>query len=101
MEYAISIIVRLLWSLTIGLPFFLIGFLLFLILDIFFPKEDWGFNVLTRLFQWGSCDWFKGIRFRTRGTMMYKTTKETPSYVILDNGFCGLADEAEKKIDLW
>ena len=46
-----------------------------LLLDIFAPKRDTGYKVLIRLFQWGSCYWFKGIEFRT-GKSIVTITKE-------------------------
>jgi hypothetical protein len=63
MGYVISILVRLIWSLSIGLVFFVLGTLLFLILDIFFPASDASYKWLTGFYKWGSCHWFKGIRF--------------------------------------
>ena len=63
--FLFSIIFRLAWSLTIGLPFFVIGTVLFLILDILVPKSDKGYRVLNTMYKWGSCYWFKGLRMET------------------------------------
>ena len=96
MGYAIAVLVRLLWSLTIGLLFFLIGLVLFLILDIFLPSKDTGYRVLTKLFQWGSCYWFKGIKVQTDDYDI-EVGKRRQSYVILDNGLTVLAETARKE----
>lgn len=63
--FLFSIIIRLAYSLTIGLPFFLIGWVLFLLADILFPKSDLGYRILNACFKWGSCYWFKGLRMET------------------------------------
>jgi hypothetical protein len=111
MGYLIAVLVRLLWSLTIGLPFFLIGFVSFLILDIFFPDRNTGFRVLTKIFQWGSCYWFKGIKLvpdeyevevekkrpHKSDVPEVEVGKQKLSYVMLDNGFTGPPDEAMKE----
>ena len=60
--YVIAIIVRLAWSLTIGLPFFAAGLVAFLLLDILFPSSNNGYVVLNRMYRWGSCYWFAGLR---------------------------------------
>ena len=58
----IAIIVRLVWSLTIGFIFFLIGTIAFIVLDILFPKYSVSYKVLTTMYKWGSCHWFKRLR---------------------------------------
>lgn len=60
--FIFSIFFRILWACTIGLVFFAIGLILFLILDILLPKSDQGYRVLNTMYKWGSCYWFKGIR---------------------------------------
>ena len=60
-----SIIFRMLWSLSIGLPFFALGLILFLLFDIFSPKSDSGYRILNAMYKWGSCYWFKGVRMET------------------------------------
>jgi len=63
--YFISIVVRLVWSLTLGVfIFFPIGLILFLLLDIFMPEKDIGYRTLVNTYKWGSCHWFKGVRFQ-------------------------------------
>jgi hypothetical protein len=59
---AISVLIRLLWSVTIGLPFFALGLILFLIFDIFNPKSDSGYKILNKMFKLGSLGVFKGVR---------------------------------------
>ena len=61
----VSVIIRLALSLTIGIPIFAIGFVLFLITDIFFPEKDKGYKILVRTFKWGSFYWFKGLKMET------------------------------------
>jgi hypothetical protein len=63
--YLFSVVFRLLWSLTIGLVFFLVGLILFLILDILMPNSDRGYRVLNNTYKWGSCYWFKGLKMVT------------------------------------
>lgn len=60
--FIFSILFRSLWSLTIGIPIFFVGLVLFLFLDILLPKSDKGYRVLNAMYKWGSCYWFKGIR---------------------------------------
>ena len=60
--FIFSVVFRLLWSATIGLPFFIIGLILFLFFDILFPKSDRGYKLLNAMYKWGSCYWFKGLR---------------------------------------
>ena len=60
--FLLSVIFRLLWSVTIGLPFFAVGLLLFLLFDILSPNSDRGYKILNTTFKWGSCYWFKGLR---------------------------------------
>lgn len=63
--YFVSIIVRLVWSMTLGLFFFFpIGLLLFVIEDIFWPESDIGYRTLVNMYKWGSCHWFKGMKFQ-------------------------------------
>jgi len=64
--YFISVIVRLLWSLSIGLVFFAVGIITFLVLDIFFPESDKGYKWLNRTFQLGSMYWFRGLVIKTK-----------------------------------
>lgn len=63
--FLFSIIFRLAFSLTLGLPLFLLGWVLFLIADILFPNSDRGYRILNSFFKWGSCYWFKGLRMET------------------------------------
>lgn len=65
--FIFSVIFRLLWSLTIGLPFFAVGLILFLLLDILSPKSDRGYKTLNNMYKWGSCYWFKGLRMEKDG----------------------------------
>jgi hypothetical protein len=60
--FIFSIIFRLFWSLTIGIPIFLVGLVLFLLFDILSPKSDRGYRILNSMYKWGSCYWFKGLR---------------------------------------
>jgi len=62
--YVISVIVRTLWSLSIGMVFFLIGIILFLMLEILFPETNKGIVILNKMFLWGSLYWFRGIKFQ-------------------------------------
>jgi|WetSurSiteA1Bulk_404760.scaffolds.fasta_scaffold133527_1 hypothetical protein len=63
MDYIIAAVVRLVWSLTIGLVFFALGTVLFVLLDIFMPQSDRSYKCLNLLYKWGSCHWFNRIRF--------------------------------------
>lgn len=63
--YAFTVVFRLAWSLTIGIPFFTVGLALFLLLDILFPKSEKGYVLLNNFYKWGSCYWFKGLRMET------------------------------------
>lgn len=60
--FIFSVIFRTLWACTIGLPFFGVGLILFLLFDIFSPKSDKGYKILNTMYKWGSCYWFKGLR---------------------------------------
>jgi len=63
--YFISIVVRLVWSLTLGVfLFFPLALLLFIILDIFMPNSNSGYRTLVNICKWGSCHWFKGVNFQ-------------------------------------
>ena len=63
--YFISIVVRLVWSLTLGaFLLFPLGLILFLILDIFMPNSNSGYRTLVNMCKWGSCHWFKGVNFQ-------------------------------------
>lgn len=64
MMYVVSVLVRLIWSLTVGLIFFFAGWLLFLFFEIFDPKSDTGYKWLVKLFKWGTLHWFKGVEIR-------------------------------------
>ncbi len=75
--YLVSVVVRLIWSLTIGLPFFIVGLILFLILDIFSPQSEAGHTALANMYSWGSCYWFKGLRMETENyTLQVKKKRE-------------------------
>jgi hypothetical protein len=63
--FLFAIILRLAFSLTIGIPFFLIGWVLFLVADILFPQSDKGYKILNTCFKWGSFYWFKGLKMET------------------------------------
>lgn len=58
-------IVRLAWSMTIGLVLFSIGTVLFVIFDILFPESALSYKVLTNTYKWGSCHWFKRLKLET------------------------------------
>ena len=60
--HVISIIIRFTFSLTIGLVFFALGLIAFLLLDILMPKSNRGYVYLTNMCKWGSLYWFKGLR---------------------------------------
>lgn len=60
--YLLSIIFRAAWSVTIGLPFFVLGLVIFLLLDILFPTSDKGYKVLNAMYKLGSLGAFKGVR---------------------------------------
>lgn len=60
--FVFSVIFRLLWSITIGLLFFILGLIFFLLLDILSPRSDRGYRILNTMYKWGSCYWFKGLR---------------------------------------
>lgn len=60
--YLLTIIIRLSWSFTLGLIFFFIGLILFLVLDILLPRSDRGYRVLNYMYKIGSLGWFKGLR---------------------------------------
>jgi len=60
--FIFSVFFRLLWSITIGIPFFIFGLILFLIFDILSPRSDRSYRVLTAMYKWGSCYWFKGLK---------------------------------------
>lgn len=60
-----AIIVRLAWSLTIGLVLFSIGTVLFLFFDILFPESSFSYKILTNTYKWGSCHWFKRLKLET------------------------------------
>jgi len=62
----VAIVVRSLWSLTIGIPFFIVGLLGFLALDIAKPNSDKGYMLLTNMYKWGSCHWFKQVKLETQ-----------------------------------
>lgn len=60
--FIIAIVIRLAWSLTIGLVFFASGLLLFILLDIFAPHSNSGYKVLNIMYKIGSLGVFKGLR---------------------------------------
>ncbi|MNJ44704.1 hypothetical protein D3C77_397680 [compost metagenome] len=60
--FFITAIIRLMWSLTVGLFFFALGLILFLLFDIFKPSSDLGYRVLNSLYKFGSLGAFKGLR---------------------------------------
>ncbi|EIJ37000.1 hypothetical protein J9253_07730 [Thiothrix litoralis] len=61
-RYLVAVIVRFAWSLTIGLPFFVLGLVAFLLIDILFPTSSKGYVILNKMYKWGSCYWFNGLR---------------------------------------
>lgn len=61
----ISILVRACWSFTIGMVFFTVGLVLFIIIDIIYPKSNRSYEILTTLYKWGSCHWFKQLKLET------------------------------------
>jgi hypothetical protein len=99
MQYVVVVLVRLAWSLTIGLAFFVVGLLLYLVLDIFVPKSDLGVKVLTKLYEWGSCYWFKGIKvkFKPRKPRTVAVGTEEKLWVILNDGSTEHVDRATKE----
>ena len=62
----VAIVVRTVWSLTIGIPFFIAGLIGFLVLDITQPNSDKGYILLTNMYKWGSCHWFKQVKLETQ-----------------------------------
>lgn len=60
--YLVALLVRTAWSLTLGIPFFLVGLVLFLVLDILLPSSDRGYRTLNLLYKIGSLGYFKGLR---------------------------------------
>jgi hypothetical protein len=62
LTYLFQVVLRLAWSFTIGIPFFVLGILAFIVLDILFPEGSYGYVVLNKMAKWGSCYWFRGIK---------------------------------------
>lgn len=60
--YLFTVIIRLLWSLSIGLAFFAIGLVFFLLFDILAPKSTRGYKILNYMYKHGSLGSFKGLR---------------------------------------
>ena len=60
--YALTIVIRLIWSVTIGIVFFAIGLILFLLFDILMPSSDRGYRILNLMYKIGSLGSFKGLR---------------------------------------
>ncbi|AYG44035.1 hypothetical protein DV532_06835 [Pseudomonas sp. Leaf58] len=60
--FIITAIIRLIWSLTVGLFFFALGLILFLLFDIFKPSSDVGYRILNSMYKFGSLGVFKGLR---------------------------------------
>lgn len=60
--FIVTSIIRLIWSLTIGLIFFVLGLILFLLFDIFKPSSDLGYRILNSMYKFGSLGVFKGLR---------------------------------------
>ncbi len=60
--YLLSVAIRLVWSFTIGLIFFALGLVLFLLFDILSPNSDRGYRILNSMYKIGSLGWFKGLR---------------------------------------
>lgn len=60
--YLLSVTIRLMSSLTMGMIFFAIGLGLFLLFDIFSPNSDRGYRILNSMYKIGSLGWFKGLR---------------------------------------
>jgi hypothetical protein len=60
--FMVTALIRLIWSLTIGLVFFILGLVLFLLFDIFKPSSDVGYRILNSMYKFGSLGVFKGLR---------------------------------------
>lgn len=60
--FIITAVIRLMWSLTVGLFFFALGLILFLLFDIFKPSSDLGYRILNSMYKFGSLGVFKGLR---------------------------------------
>jgi hypothetical protein len=60
--FIMTAIIRLIWSLTVGLCFFAIGLILFVLFDIFKPSSDVGYRILNAMYKFGSLGVFKGLR---------------------------------------
>lgn len=60
--FIITAVIRFAWSLTVGLLFFVVGLVLFLIFDILKPSSDLGYRILNAMFKFGSLGVFKGLR---------------------------------------
>ncbi|GLO46536.1 hypothetical protein PPUN109347_30990 [Pseudomonas putida] len=60
--FIITALIRLIWSLTVGMFFFALGLILFLIFDIFKPSSDLGYRILNSMYKFGSLGVFKGLR---------------------------------------
>ncbi len=48
------IIIRIAWSISIGLIFFFLGTILYIIFDISYPQKEYGAKILTRFYEVGS-----------------------------------------------
>lgn len=60
--YALTIAIRLAWSLSIGIVFFVVGLIFFLIFDILMPNSDKGYKFLNYMYKIGSLGSFKGLK---------------------------------------
>lgn len=60
--YVLTIIIRLAWSISIGMIFFAIGLILFVLLDVLMPSSDKGYKALNYMYKYGSLGVFKGLR---------------------------------------
>ncbi|NLN93481.1 MAG: hypothetical protein GX130_09280 [Candidatus Hydrogenedens sp.] len=61
--HIVVVLIRTVWSLSIGLVFFVIGTVLYVMLDILYPKKDYGAKMLTKLYEIGSLAWLARINF--------------------------------------
>jgi hypothetical protein len=83
MGYILRVIIRTVWSLTVGLLLFPIGTVLFLLNDIFVPSSDRGFRILVNFLKWGSGQWFTNLNLRVETdnytVEAHKTRPERPN----------------------
>lgn len=63
----VASVIRLVWSCTIGFFFlFPLGAILFVLIDILMPRSSKSYEVLTNMYKWGSCHWFKKIKLEVQ-----------------------------------